>query len=240
MEYVDKAKNIQSKILKEFRDENYDKISEHITELDSIYNFVNYLAQEIRLVKLNTKNIIVGELRTLNRDIKILEKKNPSLEEIKLLKLSDFSYKELAPGISLPVMVVPDENYIPSTPLYYIKNTEEFGVKVLDTVISGKIGNFVETTKAIQCPKRSQHDTILCKWSHATGNCWIPEHFLYTRDPVNSRNINLRHIGSRDSLLEEIFLATKREKESRVKQTAHDLLVQLCINHCDNGYVKET
>lgn len=119
-------------------------------------------------------------------------------------------HREVAPGITLPVIAVPTVDNVPDIPLYYSLDTQEFVIKVLGTVISGNVGRLIST-------------------KNKSGS--IPEfkvqNWIYSPVPYGPKNREMRHVGHRDTLLQDLKFESRRMIKLRNKMLMHDLLITL-------------
>ena len=199
-------------------------------QLDELYQALNKAVREIKLIKIGSQTSIVSKIGKLRDDIEILEQPNCTLDDLHRLQFKERGMREVAPGITVRTIVVPNEDFIPDSPLYYIQSSNEYAVKINGTLIKGNILNINSNdTKNIAC--YCNHDK--CKWGHDNDRSWSPGCWLFTRAPLSQKNRYMRHIGSADTLAGDISAATRSEKETRMRQTAHDLLIQLCIDKVD-------
>jgi hypothetical protein len=168
-------------------------------QLQELSAMVKTLAHEVELIKQASQNHFISYLKQLRYDIQILE--SPKT----LVDLEEYnSTEEVAKGIRVPYQTVSDLDCIPDTPLYHVKGTDEFAVKINGQIIKGRIHSPDEQ-------------------GFKSGN-WI-----YTREPLAAKNKWMRHIGDPKILKEEIEGATREEKRLRLDQLAHDLLICLCF-----------
>ncbi len=65
---------------------------------------------------------------------------------------------------------------------------------------------------------------------------FLVQSWLYTPEPLSSKNIHMRHIGSRDELSSDIMLLNNAERRKRQDQTMHDILVSLAIDFYTKTY----
>lgn len=208
MNFLKYAKRLQSEINNKLDVDDLESAGNKFDHLDALYQALKTATNEIKLIKMGSQTQIISRLRKLREDIEILEQDNISLDDIAILQSKDSCMKEVAPGINLRTTVVATEDFIPDSPLYFIRNTGEYAIKVQGLIIKGVIKNIKSTP---------------------SSDSWTPGDFLYTDRPLLKKNMHMRHIGSRDSLKSDIEMATRREKETRAAQLAHDLLIQLCI-----------
>lgn len=232
MNFVNTAKKIQTDVSGLLDQDDLLAAGEKYDQLDELHAALQSAAAEIKLIKMGCKTQIVSRIKALREEVEILEQPNASLEDIQRLQLGDRGLQEVAPGISMRTVTVPSEEFIPDSPLYYIRATGEYAVKIQGCVVRGVLRNIEEnSTKSVKCRVA---DCAGCKWGHDSDAAWSVGNFMYTTRPLSHKNLHMRHIGSRDRLRTEIVNATRCEKESRGRQVAHDLLVQLCINKVDN------
>jgi len=164
--------------------------------------------------------------------------------------------KKIAPGVEMNVEVVETLEQIPDTPLYWVNSLQQFAISINGTILRGNIGNIYEKNTASgmfnikecrnyeKCLKRKRrckyfHDPLKIKKMNAeakdpirnfTNSSW-----LFTSSPKNVKNINLRHIGNRNTLGNDLYLMKYDktypvEANSRFYQTMHDLLVLLTMD----------
>jgi len=206
-EIIQQCLTLSQKIQLDILNDNILDASESFTKLQNIQNLVKTLANEIELTKLASQANIINYLKRLRYDIQILESPLSTIEDIQRLSSdakSVYGGGEIASGITIISHVVPDESFIPDSTIYYISSTGEYALKVNGMLIKG----------LIKPPDEK---------GFKSGN-WI-----YTKEPLNSKNKCMRHIGDPKNLSSEISNSTKKEKDLRCKQLAHDLLINLAI-----------
>lgn len=240
MDLVSKAKQLQSEIQVLLRKDDLEQLGKKFDDLDATYRVLNSLLQDIKLVRKNCQTEIVSRLRKIRQEVEILENDYPTAAEIQQLQLRDFATKEIAPGVAIPVVSVASETFIPDTPLYHVRATDEYAVRIAGSLISGRILNYSNGPSSTKCRKWAACDQPNCPMGHPTAKTeagepraeftWSPGSWLYTDRALAKNNIHMRHIGGRDTLLADIPQATRAEVATRAAQTAHDLLVQLAID----------
>jgi hypothetical protein len=229
MNFVNSSKKIQSKISVFLESNNITAAAQAYDQLEEIYNVLYKVLSEIKLIKLGCRTSLISKIKKLREEIEILEQPSTSLEDIQKLQLKDKGVMEVAPGINLRTLIVPSEEFIPDSPLYYIRLTDEYAIKINGTLIKGKIRDFSKSTKNIMCICNKKD----CKWGHDAHHTWSTGSWIHTTEPLMKKNQHMRHIGSRSTLLGDIKISTRMEKEIRMRQVAHDLLIQLCIDKVD-------
>lgn len=240
MDLVSKAKQLQSEIQSLLRKDDIEQLGKKFDDLDATYRVLNSLLQDIKLIRKNCHAEIVSRLRKIRTEVEILESDYPTAAEIQQLQLRDHGMREIAPGVQLPVVTVASDVFIPDTPLYYVKNTDEYAVRINGSLISGRVLNISTGQSSIKCRRWIACDVAGCPNGHPTGKTesgapraeftWSPGSWLYTSDALSRKNLHMRHIGGRDTLAADIPQATRAETTQRAAQTAHDLLVQLAID----------
>lgn len=241
MDLVSKAKTLQTEIARLLRNDDIEQLGTKYDDIDAIYRVLNLMTQEVKLVRQNCQNEIVSRLKKIRCDIEILDNDVATAAEIQQLQSRDHGTKDVAPGIALPVITVATEDFIPDTPLYYVRSTEEFACRINGTVIRGRILDFSTGASSVKCRRGMTCTAPLCPWGHSTASTddgqpralktWSPGNWLFTANALEKKNLHMRHIGSRSTLQADIAQATRVELADRAQQTAHDLLVMLAIDN---------
>lgn len=244
MNYVSQAKTLQTEIARLLRNDDIKQIAEKYDQLDALYREMSGVVQEIKLIRQNCNTEIISRLRKIRCDVEILDNDAPTAAEIQQLQLRDHGTREVAPGISLPVITVPTEDFIPDSQLYYIRSTDEFGVRINGTLIHGCVRDISQGQSSIKCRAGAACRVARCPWGHPSSvtdeggprtlQTWSPGTWIYTDRALKKENVHMRHIGNRGTLLPDIAAATRVELATRAQQTAHDLLVQLAVDHVNS------
>lgn len=212
MDEIIRQANVANSQISEFlRNDQILDASAEFEKLQHLQTLVKTLSNEIELTRLTSQANIVNYLKRLRCNIEILESPLASMDDIQRLSETKIPNHEIVPGISLANHIIPDETFIPDMPLYYISETDEYAIKVNGLLIKGKI-----------------HDPE--EQGFKSGN-WI-----YTKEPLNLKNKFMRHIGSPKHLKLEILESTTAEKDLRLKQLSHDLLINLAISDQRKSY----
>ena len=191
----------------------------------------------------------------------------PQSDDWRQLQKKPNNGKTIAPGIKMNTKVVENVDDIPDTPIYWVNSLKQFAISINGTLLWGNIGNIYEknttsrmynvkecknyercATKKKRC--KYYHDPIKLKEMgieikdpvrNFTNSSW-----LFTTAPKNIKNMNLRHIGNRNTLSNDLYLMKfdknyQQEVNTRYNQTMHDLLVLLCIDQHNllNMYLME-
>jgi hypothetical protein len=152
----------------------------------------------------------------------------------------------------MPVINISSKNIdsIINTPIYFITETKEYCFKINNNLIKGNIGNIIDKNnkenertnfcKNISCSGDFYNKK--CKFLHVNEVKKFPSYswkyinknkmgkFNITGSP-NNKTIskydveNTRHIGSLDSLNEDLVLSDINEKKLRNSQLMHDILL---------------
>lgn len=240
---MQKAIDIQNNILQIADSDQAHILIEEYKKLDQIYEQHQHQLEQIKLIHTTCKQLIHSKIKRFRTEMNIIC--NPAKitqDELKYLSSSalEDNMKEVAPGIKLPVVTVDHVDNIPDVSfLYHVKNTDTFGIKLLGQTLTGRIGNIVvpsnNNKKHIRCHKNHppQFDHIKnCPKYHPHLDepfSWSNSSWLYTPHS-NKKNKTMRHIGSRDTLLIDIWKAEPSELKQRKQQFIHDLLIQACIS----------
>ncbi len=207
MNFVNSAKKYQYEISHAMHIDDIISGSNAYDKLDDLCQSLIKAVNEIKLIKMHCLSQIISKIKKIRSDMELINQPDITIDELQSLQLKE-SIREVAPNISLQVISVPTEEFIPDSPLYYLRASDEYAIKVQGLTIKGNIQN-IRTNKV--------------------SDGWSASNFLYTKEPLMAKNITMRHIGSRDTLITEIYSATQKEKNLRNKQLAHDLLIGLCI-----------
>jgi hypothetical protein len=241
MDLIGKAKSLQTDIAKLLRTDDLEQLAKKFDDLDALYRVLNSLVQDIKLIRQNCYTEITSRLKKIRSEVEILDNPAPTAADIQQLQSRDHGTREVAPGIALPVVAVATEDFIPDSPLYYIRSSDEFAVRINGSLIRGRIRDFSSGASSVKCRRGASCREEGCQWGHPTDRTedgrsralvtWSPGSWIYTDRALEKKNLHMRHIGSRNSLLPDIQAATRSEMADRAQQTAHDLLVQLAIEH---------
>jgi uncharacterized protein YdbL (DUF1318 family) len=225
MNFVTRAKKLQNDINAAATDGKFERAADCYEQMQELEGAIEKCLTEIRLMRAAGLQKITDELQVASRDVAFL--RSPASFDDVYRALETTHQREAVPGIELPTVTVATADFVPDTPLYFVRETEEYAVRIAGQLFSGHVRAMDTGTAAVDCPNRRPHDAAKCKWNH--GEAWNPASFIYTREPLNQKNVHMRHIGDRRRLAAEIESSTRRECAARVDQTMHDILVCLCI-----------
>lgn len=158
--------------------------------------------------------------------------------------------------MDIPVIMVDNESQINNNPLYYIKSSKEFAIKINNNLIKGNVGNIYDKKehnkinimkcRTINCNK------LNCKYYHDNTNNNFDNNNSYIRnfmnyswnyiktDKLNQINYynnkkNNRMLGSRDNIMNDLLYTNENEKDLRHSQLMHDILIyQILNNYLEN------
>jgi hypothetical protein len=144
-------------------------------------------------------NFVSGYLHMLNKTIK-------EYEQNRYIELPDSrTQKALISDIKIPVLEINDESEIPNTNIYYLKNSNQYAVKICNQVITGDLCELVRIGKT---------------------QLQISE-----GDFVFGRN---RKVGNKNTLVYDIgklsINDTKKQSNLYRKCIMHDILVYFILN----------
>jgi len=182
----------------------------------------------------------------------IIKHKEENKKEIKSVPV--------APGIFLSedeVHIVDDISHVSNVKLYYVKNIDQFALKVNGTLIRGNIGNISQLDQSkpnnrlnklpntITCNKYKNCDDDSCIFYHDPVNCkskpntirnFTNSQFMYSSSIRCAKNRNMNHVGHRNALKMDIekinkmdFHTAQAELDIHQSQTMHYLLTHLSI-----------
>lgn len=155
--------------------------------------------------------------------------------------------------LNIPVIYVETEDEIQNSPIYYIKKTKQFGLKINNNVIKGNIGNIynkkqsnrqkTKKCKKIYCDKENcyyyhnDRNFMNYSWLHSTSYK-IPttKKINGVYQVINNDKNNTRILGSRDTLIKDLLYTNTNEKELRHSQLIHDILIYQILSNYLNIY----
>lgn len=181
-----------------------------VAQLESLNARVRTLACEVENLTKNSKFLVDQYLEKIRMVIKVLETNKPNLHDLTILQtpsrdlvLQNEQVGNLAPGITIPAVVVLEPDHVPDTQLYWIKNLGCYAYKINGVLIKGTI-------------KR-----------------WKNSSWLYTPDNYTLRNANMRHFGGNPEDLkldiEKTNIENPGEFATRREQLMHDILCNLAV-----------
>ena len=256
-------KKINSQINKNINIKEFDDIFEKIDEYDNKLNMLTNTLNNINSLKNNLKLIYKNKLTNTKKNINNLDKLSENLSNINstlnsdnceikfknitnLDKFKSQTYTKCA-VISINQKQLPE---IMNSPIYYIKETQEYCMKINNKLIRGNIGNIYnnpkKSKKIRQCTKiycnNTHYQKKVCNFYHTDYNeqrnfsnySWnhIKKNKLgkikIQNNTINYEKYDLensRFIGSLDSLREDLIFTNQFEKELRNKQLMHDILL---------------
>jgi hypothetical protein len=194
-----------------------------IIQYENLKNMVTFLKKQYLATELilnETTNNVERYAREYKNILNVVE--NDDTANLKILntyiqqnvKLHDtkdnnkYDIVELAPKIPIQCVLINNSSLVPETPLYYIKNTNEFVINIAGTILRGNIRELL--------PPKIKSTTISQLKS---------TNFLY----VPHGKGGVRRVGNRNTLLSEITTMTPKEKIHRKIQTMHDVLIMIAI-----------
>lgn len=237
---------------------NIDSINEFNTIYKNIQNYekkivnMNNTIKKIMLVK-DSLNVVLNNFLLKKNN----KKNNYKISNDDSNKIS-ISHKNITnivkynniDFVKFPVISISHENIdiIENTPLYYIKETKQYCIKINNNLIMGNIGNIcfkkdnperINKCKYDNCNKQFYEKK--CKYFHNNINrnfsnySW--NHINKNKSgKVNNNNIdkfdldNSRFIGSLDTIMEDLPFSSINEKDLRNNQLMHDILLYLILS----------
>lgn len=127
--------------------------------------------------------------------------------------------KEVAPDIVIQVREVDTLEDVPQLPIYWVRSMNTFAIKLCRRPLTGSICKIITKKTPNKYEELKRSNTLL-------NSSW-----LYTQEPVTSKNAMMRHFGTRETLSDDMKLYQKNNTMScmslslRERQLMHDLLV---------------
>jgi hypothetical protein len=246
-EYLKNADEIYNNIIKFNIIMQQDEIDEKILEIQSGIKIIQSVAKKMADISNSIKRIS-------NRKRIMLKGKEsnkfidpyPTIETHAILRNSLMKKIDITPELKIPAIIVPNEEYIPTSFIYYIEETKQFAININGFNIKGSLGDIVEY---------GNEKTFQCKFAHECKNintcCFYhpPEDFIKLNIPIvyqkrnftagswiysNKYNIKYnRHIGNGSSLKFDLEKLKKTDYEeelnTRKSQMIHDILIYISL-----------
>ncbi len=160
---------------------------------------------------------------------------------------------EFAPQIPAKgVVVVAKLSNVIDTPIYWVEELQQFAIKIAGCLIRGNIGN-------IYSSHDSMSKVTICRYKSRCKNLTTPEgcqyyhdpietpglatsykkrevrnftngSFIYTHEPIKESNKNMKHIGNRSTMREDLESVSSGEAQMIADQTIHSLLTTLVLH----------
>jgi len=158
--------------------------------------------------------------------------------------------------MDIPVIMVDNESQINNNPLYYIKSSKEFAIKINNNLIKGNVGNIYDKKEynkinIMKC-NTLNCNILNCKFYHDNtnnnfdnNNSYIRNFMNYSWNYVKTNKLNQinyynnkknnRMLGSRDNIMNDLLYTNENEKDLRHSQLMHDILIyQILNNYLEN------
>jgi len=246
-DYLKNADDIYNEIVKFHIIMKQDDIDNKILEIQSGIKIIQAVAKKMADISNSIKRINNRKKIMLNGtdSYKFIDP-YPNIETHGVIRNHLMKKININPDIKIPVVIVQKEEFIPTSFIYYIEETQQFAVNINGFNIKGNLGNILEygNEKTSLCEYRSECKTInKCKYYHP------PEDYIKLNIPIvhQIRNFTVgswiyskknnikynRHIGNGASLHSDIENLKKdsyiEEIETRKSQMIHDILVYITI-----------
>lgn len=138
----------------------------------------------------------------------------------------------VAPGLNIWSNTVKNVAELPDTSIFHIQDTNQFGFCINGIVLKGNIGNILTSGIPRRRIKECYCNDPGCQKYHPDKHeirNFTADSFTFTVDKMSKHNINMRFIGSRNTLLGDIHKHGHRNLQLFRDQVMHDVLVLLAI-----------
>lgn len=233
-------------------------IEEYENKLNKIKNIINKIENLQSQFKLLYMNKIKMVKKNITEDINENINKNDlyKIENVNLTNNIKYQNKKY---YTSPVVIISENsiNNIINTPIYMLKETNEYCIKINNKLIKGNIGNIVDKynqKKIKKCNRLYCNNKFFnkkeCKFYHENNisneirnfpeYSWKPilknKHgsIKYKNNKIDINNYdieNTRFIGSLDTLNQDLALTSIYEKKLRNKQLMHDILLYQILDN---------
>lgn len=244
--------------------ENLENIINSLDSYDNQLKYINNMIESINNIKEHLKLLYTNKIINIKKMsiIKTIgnelintsthnEQQNLSYDyKIDLVNITNNEKYKTKKYCKCPVIIISQDSIsnIINTPIYLIKETNEYCIKINNKLFKGNIGNIInkknekkiKKCNRIYCNQKyySKKD---CKFYHEGKDIrnfpnysWstIVKNKLGKSKKFNTTLVstsydleNTRFLGSLDSLIEDLAITNKYEKKLRNKQLMHDLLL---------------
>ena len=215
--------------------------------LKSMLNMINSINNIKDHLKLLYSNKITNIKQFTLQNINEIKDFNYSIEITNITNNEKYNNKKFC---KCPVIIISQDaiSNIINTPIYLIKETQEYCIKVNNKLIKGNIGNIVndkDQKKIKKCNRIYCNNKFYkkkeCKFFHEGQDIrnfpsysWKPiiKNKLGKINHINNSLINknydlenTRFLGSLDTIIEDLVFSNKYERDLRNYQLMHDLLL---------------
>lgn len=134
--------------------------------------------------------------------------------------------------------VIDNIDDVPNTLVYYVRSMDLYAIRINNVLMYGNIGkvgkklpNIIPCRNGISCVNSNctyYHDPLKIPWSKDVMN-FHSSSWLYTEDPLSSKNQHMRHIGN-DPINEKNKISPM-EKQRWAHQSIHDILTTILLHN---------
>ena len=232
----------------------YNKIKTYEEDLHKINNTIEIICSLKNNLKMVFNNNILKKSNKNNNILKKLKSEQEPLKS-QYISYKNITNNEKFKDLDcskIPVINISIKNIdaVINSPIYFIDETKEYCFKINNNLITGNIGNIIDENdkkkEKIQYCKNTACNGVYfnkkCKFLHLNEVKNFPNYswkyinknkmgkFNVTGSPNNKLVPkydveNTRHLGSLDSLNEDLVLSDINEKKLRNKQLMHDILL---------------
>ena len=172
-EIVDRINTINNEINTE-SDNQFNELNKCMIELSKLHTCINDVNIKLCNVYNICKNICINDNKIKkNKDILCLSDNIPKNSLLHKKK------KKITSDISINVKYVENIDEIPCSPMYWVKNINQFAIRINDTILRGNLGNIynsshikknIPTNNTVICRNRNKCKNLqqykMCKFYH--------------------------------------------------------------------------
>lgn len=249
------------KSILEKADEFHDKILSQglILHSTDIEEQIKQLATQIRILQGVSRRLAdvsnVAQKTLIHKQALMAKKIAPCKTIDPYPKNTDHVYLRLNHDTKIQAKRVESIDEIPINNLYYIESLKQYAININGVVIKGALANLVKygTPQSARCSYGLKCRSFLaghqCNYYHDPEDYIalnravpdIPRNFTIGSFIYNKKDYHTRHIGSYDTLDNDLYELKKiqyqEEVNNREGQLIHDLLIYLIL--CQTGYVSK-
>lgn len=216
---------------------SYIKLKNYDNELKKINKTMNTILSIQNNIKVIFKNIILKKSNRIQKNNNLIDNN----ELLKYLNITNINNYDNIDYFKMPVIEISNTNIdnMINCPLYHLKETNQYAIKINNNIIKGNIGNITtnkeKKIKIYKCCKEN------CKGKFFNNECIyrhkgdIRNFTSYSWNSITKYSNkldkdNTRFVGSLSSLTSDLPKTNKKEKKLRNKQLMHDILLYMVLD----------
>jgi len=211
------------------------EIVDFLAKTESYINLLQGLTYRLAIIY-NKCKVSTAKIRALPPDRKNVSKQK---DDWKCIISSKKKQIPAAPGLSIWSNIASTITELPDNPIYFIKDSNQFAICINGVLLKGNIGNILDSGTVKTRIKECSCNSELCDNYHPKNKDEVrnftSDSFVYSTGKLTRRNVNMRTIGSRNTLYSDLQQKGIRNYQLFKDQIMHDILVMLVIENYINS-----